>query len=334
MINLIKKLTSVFGVSGDDKEIRDAIIEEIHGKVDQYWSDNLGNLIAVKRGKQGKTGKKVMLTANMDTIGVMATHILNNGLIKISPIGIKNPVNLYGQKVIFKNGIVGVIIGNEKNIENKRFLHNLFIDIGSNNKEETENLIKVCSTAMFLNDPIIIGNKVLSKYLDNRVGCSVLIKLIDEIENIENDTYFVFTSQDAAGIRSMVTATYQIKPDIIIRINTVAANVIEEIDRRKGEINHGPVIKVIDEEMFCHPIIKKYIEQAAELDDLPYQYDISETAINYYGGVHTMFDGILTGNIAIPCRHRYSPFEIISIDDAVTTVKILRNFINNCNIEI
>ncbi|SJT62169.1 Putative aminopeptidase ysdC [Clostridioides difficile] len=328
MIDLLKKLTSVFAVADDYEEIRDVIIKEIEETVDEYWCDNLGNLIAVKHGIHHRSGKKIMLTANMNTSGVMATHILNNGLIKIAPIGINNVVNLYGQKVAFKNGVPGVIIGNEKNIENKHFFQNLFVDIGSGSKDETESLIKVFSMAMFLNNPIIIGNKILSKYLDNMIGCSVLIKLIKEIESIENDTYFVFTSQDVSNIRSMITAAYQIRPDIIIRINTVAADVIEEVDRRKVEINHGPVIKVFDKEMFCHPIIREHLEESAGIENLSCQYDISKIEINYYNGVHTMFDGILTGNLSIPCKHKGSPFEMICIDDAVIAIKILRNFIN------
>jgi len=82
MFDLIKKFSDSFGVSGNEEEIRDIIIAEIREKVDKISVDTLGNLIAVKNGKGNGKGKKIMLAAHMDEIGVMATYIDEKGFIR------------------------------------------------------------------------------------------------------------------------------------------------------------------------------------------------------------------------------------------------------------
>ena len=82
-MELLKKLTEAIAPSGSEEEAREVISSAIAPYVDEIYTDALGNLIAHKKG----TGKKIMLTAHMDEIGVMATYIDDNGFVRFSPIG-------------------------------------------------------------------------------------------------------------------------------------------------------------------------------------------------------------------------------------------------------
>ena len=135
MKDLIKRLTETFGPAGSEGPIRELIRKEVEPYVDEIKVDALGNLICLKKGTGG--GKKVILDAHMDEIGVIVTHIDENGFLRFSNIGGVSPVVALGQRVYFENGTFGVI-GSEKldDIKDLRSFDKLFIDIGATSLEE------------------------------------------------------------------------------------------------------------------------------------------------------------------------------------------------------
>lgn len=160
MFELLKKLTAAFGVSGNEEEVREVIMNEIKGKVDEIQVDALGNLIAVKKGK----GKKVMVAAHMDEIGIMANYIDDKGFIRFSNIGWVSQYFALGQKVKFKNGTLGAVFYEEKLEDMKNLkLSSLYIDIGAKNREEAEKKVKIGDKAAFIGDAARQEEMVISK---------------------------------------------------------------------------------------------------------------------------------------------------------------------------
>ena len=182
MIELIRELCEQRGISGDEKCVREAIKKHLEGKC-ELSVDALGNLIAVKKGI--KPNKKIALFAHMDEVGMMVTHITGDGLIKFSPIGI-DPRVLFGRRVkIGDNGISGVIgakvwhhlDGDEREAELKS--SKLYIDIGAANKDEAASVVSLGDSITFDEPFCEMGEGfLLSKALDDRLGCAVLIRLL------------------------------------------------------------------------------------------------------------------------------------------------------------
>lgn len=106
MKEIIKRLTEAYGPSGHEEEIRNLIRSELEDEVDEIRVDKLGNLITYK---EGSSDKKVMLAAHMDEIGLIVTHIDEDGFIRFSNVGGVSPYILLGERVIFGNGLEGVI---------------------------------------------------------------------------------------------------------------------------------------------------------------------------------------------------------------------------------
>ena len=167
MFDLIKRLTQSFGVSGNEEEIRETIIDEIKNDIQEIKVDTLGNLIATKPGK----GKKIMVAAHMDEIGVIATYIDEKGFIRFSNIGGVSAFVSVGQKVKFKNGTIGTVFYEDKLEDMKNLkLSKMYIDIGAKDKKDAEKSVRIGDVACFVGDAVRQGNLVSLKQLTIEVA--------------------------------------------------------------------------------------------------------------------------------------------------------------------
>ncbi|TYQ15468.1 UNVERIFIED_CONTAM: endoglucanase [Acetivibrio alkalicellulosi] len=320
MFDLLKKLTQTTGVSGNEEEIRNVIKEEIKGKVDQITVDTLGNLIAVKKGN----GKKIMVAAHMDEIGVMATFIDDNGFVRFSSIGGVNQYNSIGQKVRFNNGTIGALHYEQKLDDLKNLkLSKMYIDIGVDSKEEALKLVGIGDVACFVGDCVKQGNIIISKALDDRSGCAVVIDAINNMPKTENEIYYVFTVQEELGLRGAKTAAYQIKPDLAIAVDVTLTGDTPNSHLMEVKCGKGPAIKIKDRSIICHPKVKKLLENSAKKINIPYQYEVLEAGGSDPGAIHISAGGVPSGAISIPCRYVHSPVETACLTDIENAVKLL-----------
>lgn len=321
MFETLKKLAGSFGVSGSEEEIREVIRKEIEGKVDEIRVDALGNLIAVKKG----SGKKIMAAAHMDEIGIMATYIDEKGFIRFSNVGWVWQYFALGQRVRFKNGTVGAIFYEQKLQEMKNLkLPNMYIDIGAKSREEAEKKVRIGDTACFVGKTLMEGNMVMSKALDNRSGCAVLVKTIQEMSKTDNEIYFVFTVQEELGLRGAKTSAYGIMPDIAIALDVTDTGDTPECELMEVKCGSGPAIKIKDSSFIAHPRVRKLIEDSARQIGIPYQFEILEQGGTDPGAIHLTGGGVPSGAISIPCRYIHSPVEIADITDIENCVKLLK----------
>lgn len=320
MFNLIKKLTETFGVSGSEENIRNVIEQEIQGKVDEIRVDAMGNLIAVKKG----SGKKIMVAAHMDEIGIMATYIDDKGFIRFSGIGWVSPHYALSQRVMFQNGTIGVVFYEEKIEDMKNLkLANMYIDIGAASKEEAEKKIRIGDTACFIGEAILQGDLLTSKALDDRSGCAVLIKTIQNLPETDNEIYFVFTVQEELGLRGAKTAAFQLMPDFAIAIDVTDIGDTPECHPMEVKLGKGPAIKIKDSSLICHRDIVKLLESSAKKLNIPYQFEILASGGTDAGAIHLTGGGVPSGAISIPCRYIHSVSESASLSDLENCVKLL-----------
>lgn len=320
MFELIKRLTQSFGVSGNEEEIRETIINEIKNDIQEIRVDTLGNLIATKPGK----GKKIMVAAHMDEIGVMATYIDEKGFIRFSNIGGVSAFVSLGQKVKFKNGTVGAVFYEDKLDDMKNLkLSKMYIDIGAKDKKEAEKLVRIGDVACFVGDTVRQGDMVISKAIDDRSGCAVIVEAIKRLPQTDNEIYFVFTVQEELGLRGAKTAAYQLKPDIAIAVDVTDTGDTPEANLMEVKCGGGPAIKIKDRSVICHPEVKKLLEESARNINIPYQFEVLEYGGSDPGAIHISAGGVPSGAISIPCRYIHSPVEAASLEDIENAVKLL-----------
>ncbi|NBI06589.1 M42 family metallopeptidase [Senegalia massiliensis] len=322
---LLRKLVDSFSPSGNENNVRKLIIEEIEDYVDEIKIDNLGNLIARKKGN----GKKVMIAGHMDQIGLMIIDIDDKGFLRFTNIGGISPFLSINQRVIFENGIVGVISSEDIDDKNKLKLDNLYIDIGAKDKKDAEGKIGIGDTCVYLNSFYEDNDKVISRCLDDRVGCFVMIEALKKMKNVDNDLYFVFTVQEELGIRGAKTSAYKIEPDIGIAIDVTPAGGTPKSKRLSVTLGKGTAIKIMDKSLIVHPKLKDILIDMAEKNNIEYQREVLEYGGTDSGSIHLSREGVPSGVISIPTRYIHSSNETVYKKDVISSIELLKTVLNH-----
>lgn len=326
MKELIKKLTEAKSPSGRENEIRDIIIDEIKDYVDEYKVDKLGNLMAIKKGKSDKT---ILFDAHMDEIGLVVTHITDDGFLRVEPVGGVNPRVLIGTKVQF-NGHIGVV-GFEgetmeeyvKNMNNINF-DILFVDIGVNSREEAEKIAPIGTFGTYYAHFNDLGDKVISKALDDRIACAIMIEAIKKIDKPGNNLIFAFTVQEEVGLIGSSVAGYNYDIDMAIALDvTAAADTPKAFKRMSMKLNEGPCIKIKDGYTVSDKFVVDTLKKAAKENNIKYQMEVLLFGGTNAGGYQTTKSGIPSGTISIPTRYIHTPHEMVSMFDVEETVKLV-----------
>jgi len=318
---LTKKICEPYSPAGDEGIITEIIIAELKGLVDDVKVDPLGNIIAHKKG----TGPKVMLAAHMDEIGVIITHIDDKGFLRFSPIGGQRPQSLLTQRCHFANGTIGVFDCEPLESGQQMELSKMYIDIGCYTKEEAAQKVKVGDQAAYYADCIDLGNVLVSKALDDRIACVVLIAVLQELKDkqINNDCYFVFTVQEEVGLRGARTSAYAIDPDYGIAVDVTGTGDTPKARVMEVGLGKGPTVKVKDSSIICHPKMRRFMAEVAETHGIPYQLEVLESGGTDSGAIHLTKAGVPSGVMSIPWRHGHSASEMVDINDVAGGVKLL-----------
>ncbi|MST99943.1 M42 family metallopeptidase [Tissierella pigra] len=323
--NLLKDIVSVYGPASNEDLIRDYITNEIKDFVDEIEVDALGNLIARKKGN----GKKVMISAHMDQIGLMVIDIDEKGFLRFTNVGGISPIISLSQNVIFENGTIGIIYAEPVDDISKLKLENMYIDIGAFSKEEAEKKISIGDICIYKSDYVENENVVFTPYLDDRVGCFVAIEALKSIKNPANDLYFVFSVQEEVGLRGAKTAAYRINPDVGMALDVTSHGDTPKAKRFAIGLNKGAAIKVKDNSIICHPNVKNLLVKLAKDNDIPYQMEVLEFGGTDSGAIHVNKEGVPSGVISIPTRYVHSTVEMASKNDIINCTKLLVEFLED-----
>ena len=309
---LLKLLTESSGVSGNEKEVRDLIMDEIRGYSDSIKIDRLGNIIAYKKGLN--SSQKLMITAHMDEVGLLITDIDSSGLLKFITVGGIDKRILVSKSVhVGKDKVYGVIGAKPIHLQKKKEwinaldMDDLYIDIGATSKEDAEKYVNIGDYASFQSDYIEFG--------DN---------LIKEIKDIS--FYAVFTVMEEVGLVGAGPAAYEVEPDMAIVLEGTLCYEMPNMDSHlmPTQIGKGPAISLADRTTVYNPQFRKRIEEIAKSNQIPYQYRKSSMGGNDSGKIHTAKTGSITTCISVPCRYIHSPNSVMSIKDYENTQKLLR----------
>lgn len=336
MFNVLKSLVKAFGVSGQENGVASLIENELQGVVDRTYKDAMGNLIAVQKIGNSAQPQRVLLAAHMDTIGVIATHIDDNGYIRFSNVGGLKPYALAGQTVEFSSGIRGVIspeasVTDVKDVK----IANMFIDTGLGDKEEIEKKVPIGSCGRFVFATYQQGDTAISGYLDDRAGCAVLIQTAKAIAEskakgetmADKEIYYVFTAQEEVGLRGAGPAAYEINPHFAIVVDVTHAQDMPGSKESNVKMGGGPAIHIKDSRSISHPYIRQRLKDMAVQLEIPCQASLVDKGGTDAGTIHTALGGIITGGLSIPVRYMHTPTEMCSLRDMQQTVSVLTEFL-------
>lgn len=338
MTDMLRELCLLDGISGDEGAVRDYIISRIGDKA-EITVDNLGNVIAFAKGEKAPKNK-VMVSAHMDEVGMIVTYINPDGTIKVSPVGGIDPRVVFGRRVkIGKAGIVGVAGGkavhNLSPDERKKSVpfDKLVIDIGCDSREETEKLVALGDSVRFVSEFAEYGDGYIKcKAIDDRAGCAVMLRLIEE--GVPYDTYFTFVVQEEIGLRGAACAAYTVNPDYAVVLEATTAADIPSASGadRVCELGKGPVVSFMDRHTMYDKELYKLAFEIAEENGLPCQTKTRVAGGNDAGAIHVSRGGVKTCAVSLPCRYLHSPSCVIKREDfenAYTLTKLILDRICN-----
>jgi putative aminopeptidase FrvX len=318
MKQLIQKLTETFSPSGYEDTIREVILSEVQPLADEVRVDTLGNVIA----RKGQGGKRVMVAAHMDEIGLIATHIDENGFVRFATVGIPFARYLLGGRVRFVNGVQGVI-GSERPDKYNVIppVDKLFIDVGATNKKDCP--VKVGDVAAFERPFVEMGKRLVAKSLDDRAGVAIAIETLRRLKAGPNEVYFVFTVQEEVGVRGATVSAYGVDPEVGIAVDVTPAGDTPNPVRRDIALGKGPAIKVKDHLMLSDPKVVEWMEHTAQRAKIPTQREVLTGGSTDARAIQIARSGVLTGGLTLPCRYVHSPSEMIDYGDVENAVKLL-----------
>ena len=321
----IQKLVETPGPSGYEHQVRDLVKKEIEALVDELVVDRLGNLIA-RKGTPQAGGSKIMLAAHLDEVGVAATHIDEQGFVRFLPVGALSPLTCLGSRVQFLNGASGVIGAERLADEDKTpAFGQLFIDLGLSNREACP--VRVGDEAIFVQPFVDLGQRLVGKALDDRVGVALLVEVLRQMQQQKLDSphglYFVFSVQEQVGARGAITAAYGVDPDLGLAVDATPSGDTPGGRKPAASLGKGPAIRVRDGSTLFDPSIVDWMVRTAETARLPYQLEVVEK--EYTGGraIQLSHAGVPVGCLSLPCRYLHSASEMVDYRDLQNGVRLM-----------
>ena len=327
-MKLLEELTQAWGVSGREKNVRAIIRREIRDYVDECYTDAMGNLIAYKKGTDSENNKRIMYTAHMDEIGFQVTHIEGDGRIKVYSVGWTWTSAIYNDKVIFQNGVIGVVgcDGPVEEAQNKA--QALYIDIGCTSKEETMKYVQPGDYCGFIGKYYELQNdRISAKSLDDRVACYVLIEAIKKNPGqYPNDIYYVFTVQEEVGCRGSVVAAERIKPEIGVSVDVTPDHYYPCDLKGCNEVGKGVGVTFGNPSAMLDEYLVNEMVKTCEENEIDYQRDVMDRGGTDASSMNRAYYGTRVAGISIVDRYPHSQSSIVSKHDVECAIELVDKY--------
>lgn len=330
MLESLKALSELPGISGREEAVRAFLQERLEG-IAACRVDGLGNLIVRKKGKN-RAGKTVMISAHMDEVGFLITHIEENGLLRFAAVGGIDPRVVYGRRVsVGADRVPGVIAGAPVHLLDSEArasapdLDKLYIDIGAESREQAERLVQIADAAVWDTAFSPFGDGCLKgKALDDRAGCAVVLALLRE--ELEYDLTAVFTVQEEVGLRGAGAAAYGVKPDAAIVVEATTAADIAGVEPAKQvcRLKKGVAVSFMDGHTIYDRGLYDLAFSLAKEKGIPCQPKAAVTGGNDAGAIHRSRGGVPAAALSVPCRYLHAPAGVIAQSDLESALSLLR----------
>lgn len=323
IVDTLKSLTEAWGPSGHEHQVRELIRRAVLSYADEITVDPLGNLIC----RVGKGGRRIMVAAHMDEIGVMVTFVeKNTGYLRFANIGGLMNTALLGSRVRFENGTIGTLCMPEyfgAARTTAPALDQYYID-ASDGPDNPSGGIEPGMPAVFVQPMIERGSRIIAKSLDDRAGCAVLVETMRRLNRqTANEMIFVFTVQEEVGVRGARPAAYTADPDYAIAVDVTPAGDMIGVERNAVKLGGGAAIKLHDIGHIVPPAVRDWIIGRAEAEGIPYQRELISLGTTDAAQIQLARAGVPSGAISIPCRYVHTTSETVDTADLEACVALL-----------
>ena len=336
-LDLYKKLTSMYGISGHEWQIKDFVKEELSKYSDEILEDRIGSVFGVLRGE----GPKIVFAGHMDEVGFIVYQIQDDGKIKLLNIGgvtadtyvSQNMVVVVNENKTIK-GIIGAVPPHLlKGVERKPLeVSDLLLDVGAKSKDEVLSYgIKIGMQVVSENDFYVMenGKHIVSKAWDDRFGVGMAIELFKEASKMEHPNTIICggTVQEEVGCRGAQTAATLLEADAYFAIDVSPAS---EGSEPACGLDRGFLVRFYDPSCIMNPKLKDYIEKLAQENNIKYQVFASSGGTDARSFQYSKA-GALATTIGLPGRYIHTTGAIVSVDDMEAVKKIALLIIKNLN---
>ena len=341
MNDRIRAICDAPGVSGFEDVVQDVVFGLVEPCVDELWRDRMGNLIAVKRARPDvATPRRLVYAAHVDEIGMMVSHVDDEGFVRFRAVGGLDPRALPSQRVTVHatrgdgGTLSGVIatqsgwLGTPADRERVFPIHELYVDLGRPG-DEVRGLVEVGDVITFaagveaLNDRVWVGRN-----FDDRIGVVCLVEALCRLADVELDVdlYAVFTVQEEVGVRGMPTAAHAIAADIAVALDgsLPSDTPYARPHERQCALGQGTGIYLMDNRTIGTPRLVRGLIDTCERHGIAYQRNLGGGTDASEIQRHGL--GAWATTIGAPVRYMHSTVQLCHADDVEATIALLVAF--------
>lgn len=336
MLELLKTLCAIDGVSGDEGQVRDFIRAQAQPYADAIRTDPLGNLIVLKKG-QRPAANKLLLCAHMDEVGIIVTRATEDGFLKFDFVGGVDRRVAFGKQVVLgPNRIPGVIglkaihLLTKEETKKVPKTDTLAIDIGASSREEALALVPLGTYGAFVSTPEEFGDGLFkARAIDDRVGCAVMLELLKE--ELPLDVTFAFTAQEEVGTRGAFAAAFSVTPDVALVLETTTAADLPGVDdhMRVCSPGKGPVISYMDGGTIYDRALFHTLCDLADRHEIPWQTKEYIAGGNDARTIQRTKGGVRVAALSAAVRYLHAPSSVGSIRDFEDMLRLTRLFLEH-----
>lgn len=336
MLDLLKQLCSLNGVSGDEDAVRDFLRAQAQPYADSIRTDALGNLIVFKRGRK-TTGTKLLLAAHMDEVGIIITHATEEGFLKFDFVGgvdrrvaIGKPVCLGPNRIPGVIGLKAIHLVSREEEEKVPKTDALYVDIGAKDREEALDLVPLGTCGAFVTEPEEFGDGMFkARAIDDRIGCAILLTLMKE--ELPLDVTFAFTAQEEVGTRGAFAAAFSVTPELALVLETTTAADLPGVDDHRTVCapGKGPVISYMDGGTIYDRDTFERLRSLAQDNGIPWQTKEYIAGGNDARTIQRTKAGVRVAAMSAAVRYLHAPASVGSISDFEHMLALTRLFLQD-----
>lgn len=346
LIDLLKTFADAHGLSGYEDEVATLLREHLEPLVDEVSMDKMGNVVGTRQGE----GPAVMIAAHMDEIGLMISHIEEEGYLRFVPVGSWFDQTILGQRVLIATrdgrrvpGVVGSRPPHLMDTEERKKvvkLKDMFVDCGAGSAQQVRELgIDIGSPVTIDRELCRLGpDLVTGKALDNRAGVTMMVRALEMLqdEEVHATIQAVGTVQEEVGLKGARTSAFGLEPDVAIATDVSIPGDHPGVTRSESHIvlGKGPCITVLDAAgrgvIAPRPVLE-WLREAAEEAGLPYQLEVGNGGKTDATAISISRTGVPCSVISVPCRYIHSPVEVLSLRDLEQGAALIAAAISNAH---
>jgi endoglucanase len=334
MLEILKNLCALNGVSGSEDEVREYIKNHARNSASEISTDIMGNVIVFKKGGKAPESK-LLFCAHMDEVGVIITGITDDGYLRFAKAGGIDGRVMHGKAVLIGKSKVQGVIGckaihlvKEKDRDKPMEPEDMYIDIGVKSRAEAETLVSLGDAGAFDEDIREFGDGYIkAKAIDDRFGCAVLLDLIES--DLPVDCTFIFTVQEEVGLRGAFTAAYSTMPEIALIVEGTTAADLPSVpgDKKVCKVGGGPVLPFMDAGTIYNKEVRDILTRVADENNLKWQTKTYIAGGTDGAAFQRARSGVKTVAIAAPIRNLHSPANVGKISDMEAVRKLAGLFL-------